>query len=159
MKAVVVYFSVSGNTRFVAEKIADELKADLCKVTDNNYKQSRLLYLRGGLAALRKKTSEIELSTPVEGYDLVIAGTPVWAGKVAPAIRTFLENKKPKESQVAFFVTLGGDKPQKTLEDMREIVQPKVPVGELGVTKPLDNKEETERQVKEWSSQIQKTLK
>ena len=34
MRTLVVYYSRTGNTKFVAEKIAEYLKADLCEVVE-----------------------------------------------------------------------------------------------------------------------------
>jgi len=34
MRKLVAYYSRTGNTRFVAEKIAEQLNADLCEVID-----------------------------------------------------------------------------------------------------------------------------
>lgn len=159
MKALVVYFSVTGNTQFVAQKIAEELGADLCEVKDKTYQKGASLFLRGGLASLRKKTSEIEVSKSADEYDFLIVGSPVWTGKVAPAIRTFLGKNNFSNKQLACFVTLGGRKPQKTLDDFKQILSPKVIVGEFAATKPLDTKEETQQKVAVWCSQIQQALK
>jgi menaquinone-dependent protoporphyrinogen IX oxidase len=36
-------------------------------------------------------------------YDLVVVGTPIWAGAVAPAIRTYLSQNKERLKRVASF--------------------------------------------------------
>jgi hypothetical protein len=41
-------------------------------------------------------------------YDLVIAGSPVWAGSLCPAVRAFLLETKPLIKEATFFCTHGG---------------------------------------------------
>ena len=140
MKSLIAYYSRSGNTKFVAEKIAEQLNADLCEVIDKKNREGKLAYLTSGRDAMREKLTEIEISKPVEDYDFVVVGSPVWAGKIAPAIRTFLVKNDFSNKQVAFFVTLGGDKPEKTLQNIKETIKPKSLVGELAISKALENK-------------------
>ena len=158
MKKLIVYYSRTGNTKFVAEKIADQLDADLCEVTDKKNRKGRLTFLTGGFASLREKLTEIEVPKPIEDYDFIIVGSPVWAGKITPAIRKFLVTNDFSDKLVAFFVTLGGDKAEKTLKNMKETIMPKLLVGELAITKALEQQEETEEQVIDWCNQIQKAL-
>ena len=140
MKSLVAYYSRSGNTKFVAEKIAEQLNADLCEGIDKKNREGKLAYLTSGRDAMREKLTEIEISKPVEDYDFVVVGSPVWAGKIAPAIRTFLVKNDFSNKQVAFFVTLGGDKPEKTMQNIKETIKPKSLVGELAISKALENK-------------------
>jgi len=55
MKALVVYYSRTGNTKFVAEKIAQELGADIEEVIDKKNRFGLINYLRAGGDALRRK--------------------------------------------------------------------------------------------------------
>jgi len=156
MKKLVVCYSLSGNTKFVAEKIARQIDADLCEVADKKHKKGKLLYLTGGFAAFRQKLTEIEASKTIEDYDLVVVGSPVWAGKITPAIRTFLAKNDFSEKQVAYFITLGGDKPEKSLKNLRKTVVPKSVVAELAIINNLDDKRKAEKQIVEWCLQLPK---
>lgn len=154
LKKLVAFYSLTGNTRFVAEKIAEQLNADLCEVTDKNHKKGKTLFLKGGYASIRQKLTEIEVTKPINDYDLVIVGSPVWAGKIAPAIRTFLATNDFSDKQVAFFVTVGGNKTKKTFENIKKTIEAKTTVKGLAITKPLDNQKETQEQVVEWCRQL-----
>ena len=156
MKTLVVYYSLSGNTRFVAEKIAEQLDADLCEVTDKKHRKGKLLYIKGGYAALRQKLTDIEVSKSIKDYDFIIVGSPVWAGRITPAIRTFLVEDDFSDKQVAYFVTLGGNKAEKTLKNIKTSVPPKTAFSELVISKALENKEDVKEQVIEWCSQLPK---
>jgi flavodoxin len=154
LKSIVVYYSLSGNTRFVAEKIAEQLEAELSEVLDKKYGRGRFVYLTGGLAAYRQKMTTIDVSKSVEDYDLTIIGSPVWAGKITPAIRTFLKRNDFSNKHVAFFVTLGGNNREKPLRNLRETVEVKSTIEGLAISAPLENRERTEAQVKEWCNQL-----
>jgi flavodoxin len=45
--------------QFVAEKIAEQLGADLCEVKDKKKREGKLTYLTAGLAAFREKLHKI----------------------------------------------------------------------------------------------------
>ena len=77
MRKLVAYYSRTGNTKFVAEKIAEQLDADLCEVVDKKNRKGKLIFLTGGFAAMREKLTEIEVTNSVEDYDLVVVGSPV----------------------------------------------------------------------------------
>lgn len=155
MKKVVAYYSRTSHTKFVSEKIAQLLGADLCEITDRKNRDGRLGFLGGGSDALREKLTDIEVSSPVEGYDLVIIGTPVWANKITPAIRKFMATNDFKEKAVALFVTLDGNKSEKALENMKAAISAKRIVGEYGFIRPMGDQEKTEQQIKTWSEEIE----
>ena len=158
MKKLVAYYSRTGNTKFVAEKIADHLDAETCEVIDKKNRKGKLVFLTGGYAALREKLTKIEVNKIIDDYDFIIVGSPVWAGKIAPAIRTFLVQNDFSDKQVAIFVTLKGDNPEKALENMNEAILPNIPIGELGITDDLKNQEEAEQQIMNWCKELKKTI-
>jgi flavodoxin len=86
---------------------------------------------------------------------LVVIGTPVWAGKITPAIRKFLVTNDFKDKMVALFVTLDGNKPEKSLENMKAAICAKRIVGEYGFIRPMGNQEKTEQQIATWSGEIE----
>lgn len=158
MRMLVVYYSRTGNTRFVAEKIAEYLDAETCEVVDKKKRKGRLGFLTSGYAATRKKLTDIEVSKPIDNYDFIIIGSPVWAGKITPAIRTFITKNDFSGEKIACFVTLDGDKPEKNLKNMKEALHPHTPLGELGITCALKNREASEQQIREWCQEIQKHM-
>ena len=156
MGTLVVYYSRTGNTRFVAEKIAESLNAETCEIVDKKKREGRLGFIKSGYEATRKKLTDIEVSKTIDNYDFVIIGTPVWAGKITPAIRTFITKNDFSGKQLACFVTLDGDNPEKPLKNLKEALSPHTPIGELGITCPLKNREESEQQIMDWCQEIQK---
>jgi flavodoxin len=95
--------------------------ADLEEVIDKRDRSGVKGYVLGGRDALKKYLTEIEpLKRDVAAYDLVVLGTPVWAGTMAPAIRTVIAENKEKFKKVAFFSTQGSEKLQKVFAAMEE---------------------------------------
>ena len=119
MKTLVAYYSRSGNTRFVAQKIAEGLNADLCEIVDKKNRNGKWGFLTGGYSAFREKQTEIEVKKSVDAYDLVIVGSPVWAGKITPAIRTFLVRENLSDKQ-RIIVRLIQKNPSITKKQMQE---------------------------------------
>ncbi len=154
MKTLVAYYSRTGHTKFISEKISQLLDAELCAITDKKNRDGRLGFIGGGSDAMREKLTDIEVSKSIEEYDLVVIGSPVWAGKIAPAIRKFIVTNDFKEKDVALFVTLDGNKPEKSLENMRSAISAKRIVSECGFTRPMKDQEKTELQIKTWCDEI-----
>jgi flavodoxin len=158
MKTLVVYFSLTGSTEFVAKIICEQLDADLCEVVDKKHKKGKLIYLKGGSASFREKLTKIEVSKSIDDYDLIIIGSPVWAGKITPAIRTFLSLNDFSQKKGAFFITLGGDKPEKSFENMRRTTGFSSVVKELAVSNMIEDKKEVEKMVIDWCEDIKKAI-
>jgi flavodoxin len=158
MKSLVVYFSLTGSTEFVAKIVAHQLNADLCEVVDKKHKNGKLIYLKGGAASFREKLTKIEVSKSIDEYDFIVVGSPVWAGKITPAIRTFLSLNDFSQKKGAFFITLGGKKPEKSFENLRKTTGFCSVVKELAVSNTIGDRGELEKMVIDWCDEIKKTL-
>jgi flavodoxin len=159
MKTIVVYYSLTGATEFAAKKIQGQLNADLCEVLDKKHKQGKLIYLKGGAASIREKLTEIEVTKSIEDYDVVVVGSPIWAGKITPAIRTFLSQNDLSNKKTAFFVTIGGDKPEKSFKNLRKTTGFVSIVKELSISNTIKDPKEVENLITNWCDDIKKTLK
>ncbi|MHB9155725.1 MAG: flavodoxin family protein [Endomicrobiales bacterium] len=105
-KILVVYYSRTGTTGRVAKDIAARLDADIEKITDLKKRSGAAGRLYAGRDAVRRSTTEIG---PVEknpaDYDLTVIGTPIWAGNMTSAVRTYLGNTKTRVKNIACFST------------------------------------------------------
>ena len=161
MTILVAYYSKTGNTKFTAEKIASFLHAELCEIRDKKNRKGIWGFINGSLDARREKITEIEASQSVENYELVIAGSPVWFGKMVPATRTFLVQNDFSSRKVAFFLTSGSSDSEKAMGNMKKSVDESVHIKEiegLAVSKALEQKEETTEQIEEWCKKLQALL-
>ena len=153
MKTLVIYYSRTGNSKFIAETFAAELGADIEEVIDLKNRQGRLNYLPAGRDAMQGKETEIAQTkrTPAD-YDFIIIGQPGWAGSPTPAIRTYLNKNDLSGKKVALFfsdVGLG-----KAVEKTKSLMPNSTFVGELALSKALESKEETKKKIAEWGNPL-----
>ena len=128
MKTAIVYYSMLGNTRCVAEKISETLNADLIPIVPQRaYPNSGFkMFFWGGKSAVMGEKPPLEpYAFDASAYDLVVLGSPVWAGTFAPPLRTFIaENRDALQGKrlAAFFCCSGG--PGKVLEKLNAFLSP-----------------------------------
>ena len=90
MASLVVYYSLEGSTKLIAD-IATALGADLLElkpVKEEINPKSFLKFFWGGRQVVLKKIPElVPYERDIGKYDLIVIGTPVWAFNYAPPIR------------------------------------------------------------------------
>ena len=150
MKSLVVYYSRTGNARYVAQIIVSQIGSDIEEVIDLKKRGGVLGFLSGGKDARNGKETEISPSTksPAD-YDLIVVGTPIWAGKPTPAILTYLKKNDLSGKKVAVFFTQGGKKPQ-GVEELKTLIPNSTFEGELVLINPSRDKVESEGKIVEW---------
>lgn len=111
MKAIVIYYSYSGNTKNIALHIAEALNADTAVIdTVKAYEGDYDTVVEQGHDEIRKgfrppiKPINVDLSQ----YDTIILGTPVWWYTFAPAVKTFIESNDLAGKTIYPFATNGG---------------------------------------------------
>ena len=126
MKTAIVYYSMSGNTKFVAEKIAERIEADVIRIEPVKAypDQGAKKFIWGGKSAVMgEKPDLLPYEFKAEQYDRIIIGTPVWASSFAPPIRTFLhENKSISEKKIAIFTCFSGGGADKAIHKMKKYI-------------------------------------
>ena len=142
MKTAIVYYSLSGNTKYAAEKMAQALGADLIPLVpkktypDSGFKK----FFWGGKSALMGEKPALELYTfQADAYDCVILGTPVWAGTIAPPLRTFIADHQItlQGKRLAVFACCSGG-PGKVMEKARKALDVDTLAAELILIDPKD---------------------
>jgi flavodoxin len=111
MKTSIIFNSYSGNTRGVAEKVHAALGGELIEVISKEYSSKITAYTLGCYRAMKGMSDPIEPKTiDVSADDIIVIGTPVWAGKATPAINAAvaaLEGCKGKKAVI--YATCGKD--------------------------------------------------
>lgn len=120
-KTLVLYYSLTGNTKMVAEEFANRLGADIEEIVcvdpyDTNF-----------IACIERCKKEREAGTvidiePVKAdlskYDVIFIGYPVWFGTYAPPIATFLANNDLSGKSIVPFCTFGSGGLESSIKDM-----------------------------------------
>ena len=129
---LVVFYSRTGTTRKVAGQIAQALGCATEELTDAKGRAGLLGAIKGGGDAFRKKLTRIGKAANDPGdCELVVIGTPVWAGSMTPAVRTYITEQKDRLPQVAFFLTTGSSGIERTFRHMEDLcgTPPKATLG------------------------------
>lgn len=155
-KTLVAYFSASGVTASVAEKVAKAADADLLEIKPS------VPYTKEDLNWMDKQSrSTIEMNDPasrpeivktmddISAYDTVIIGFPIWWYVAPTIINTFLESYDFSGKRIALFATSGGSGFGKTVEKLK----PSVDASAQFVSEKLLNRamqSDIENWLKEW---------
>ena len=124
MKSVLVYYSLSGNTDWVAKKISESIKCDLIRLKPlKEYPSSGFRkFFWGGKSAVMKEIPELsKYDFNYSKYDQIIFGTPVWASNYNPTLRTFIKDNKDKlkKMKISVFVCCSGGNANKTIDKLK----------------------------------------
>lgn len=107
-----VYYSRTGRTEALMQEIAQELGCELVKLEDGVSRSGFVGWLRSGMQAMARKIPPVqkpETKLPLSEYDLVIIGTPVWAGRCSAPVRSFLLQFGEELKEAAYVITRGSD--------------------------------------------------
>lgn len=137
-KKLVAYFSVSGVTKKLAEKIADLTGGDLFEIkpqvpytdADVNWKNPISRCNKEKIA--RKDVPISGTVSDMADYDVIYLGFPIWYWAAPNIINTFVKSYDLSGKKIMLFATSGGSDMGKTAEKLKpfmnggEIVDGKV---------------------------------
>ena len=121
-KTLVLYYSLTGNTKVVAEEIANRLGADIEEIVcvnpyDTNFQ-----------ACIQRCMQEREQGVipdiqPVKAdlsqYDIIFIGYPVWFGTYAPPVAKSLLNEDLSGKKIVPFCTFGSGGLESSIADLK----------------------------------------
>ena len=128
MKKLVAYFSASGTTKKVAERLAKAAGAELFEI------KPIIPYTSADLNWMDKKSrSSVEMNDPdsrpeiaetvpnMADYDTVFIGFPIWWYVAPHIIHTFLESYDFTGKTLVPFATSGGSGMGRTVDELRKL--------------------------------------
>lgn len=138
-KRLVVYFSASGTTKKVAEKLAVVANADIYEI------RPMVPYTKEDLNWMDKKSrSSVEMNDKsirpeivkdnlnISSYDTILLGFPIWWYVAPTIINTFLESYNFSGNRIILFATSGGSGFGNTVKELKssaanaEIIEGKI---------------------------------
>lgn len=159
MNSLVVYYSRTGKTRYVAEQIAECLDAEIEEIIDKTDRSGKFGFLKSAIEAVVEGETKIENSEySPNDYDLVLLGCPVWARKLPPAMRTYLKKFDLSDKRIALFNTNDSDENQNTFSTMKKLANNENTIDQLVVSKVSKNKEKKTKRIEEWCEEIKRKL-
>ena len=162
MKALVVYYSMGGNTEYAARIIAEQTGADMLRLEPVKAYPDKGLkkFLWGGKSAVMAEKPELQpYQFEADKYDTLIFGFPVWAGNVAPPLRTFISNSRPGAARYAAFACQGGSGAEKALKKLALCLGTESFAGTLVLEDPKDRPGgEKDRKIEEFREILKKGI-
>lgn len=116
----VVYFSKTGNTRFLAQEIARITKATLIEIrTVNPYPENyRATTRQARIEQDEDARPELQPHESLDNYDMLFIGYPNWWGTMPMAMFTLLEKNRLAGKTIMPFCTHQGSALGRSIRDM-----------------------------------------
>jgi len=106
MGVLIVYYSLTGNSKKVAETLVKILACNLVEIKDTSSRKGIIGFLKSGYEALTKKVVPIdEINIDFSSFDHVIVVCPIWAGNLPSPVRSFLKKYLSSIRKISFVFT------------------------------------------------------
>ena len=106
---LVAYYTKNEHCTKIAHEIATKLHGRVDRITDYNRYKGTIGGFIGVLDAYFEKTTRIKYEMNPEDYTAVVIVSPVWAGNLPPAVRSYTNENIGKMKNYGFI--LSDDKP------------------------------------------------
>lgn len=139
MKSIVVYFSLEGNSKYVADRIAEYVGADTLGLEPvKKYPTGNVSkFVWGGKSVVfGDKPKLLPYKFDAKDYDVIIIGTPVWAGTFAPPLKTFLREHDLSHKKVALYACCGGGSTEKCIDNLKKELKNCEIIGSFSLVDP-----------------------
>ena len=124
-KILVVYFSRSGNTKLLAQEVANYYQASLLALEAKEYPVG----VRGLYNSVVDSQQKQALISPekieLSAYDTLFIGAPIWRYSPAPPAWQFIENNNLTNKKVVLFSTFNSGFKQKYIDEFKTQVTAK----------------------------------
>lgn len=140
MKTAIVFYSMNGNVRSVAEKVAADTGADMIELIPKKAYPDKGMrkFMWGGAAVTFKAKPDLEPYTfKKDDYDMIILGSPVWAGTFTPPLRTFLDGNDLSGKKIAVIATSSGGDAGKCINALKTAAKADSLVASVSLIDPL----------------------
>lgn len=118
MKKLFIYYSYSGNGELVSQYLSQK-GYELRKVQEKKKMPKAFFFaiLSGGFrAGMKQKGKLIDYDNNVNDYDEIVIGSPIWNGRIVPAINAVLDQTDFKDKKLTFLLYAGGGEAPKTIK-------------------------------------------
>ncbi|MDV3308720.1 MAG: hypothetical protein LOY03_07875 [Cyclobacteriaceae bacterium] len=105
MKPLIVYYSHGGNNELLAYRLQKEFRCDIFEVEPIGKRTGFSIFLD---IVLERTPRIMECSLDLDQYDLFIFVAPIWAGKLAGPLKSFLVRERGHLKDYAFISFCGG---------------------------------------------------
>jgi flavodoxin len=123
-KTLVVYFSLTGTTKAIAENLASQTNADIFEIEPvqpypKDYSEAtaiaRVEQRNNARPAVKNKVANMD------SYDIIYLGYPIWYGTMPMAVFTFLSSYDLKGKKIIPFSTSGSTTLGRSIDDLKKL--------------------------------------
>lgn len=123
-KSAVIYFSATGTTKKIAQRIAEKSGSDIIEIIPKEKYKSEDLNYNSDCRANREQNDsssrpEIENTFDINEYDTIFLGYPIWWGTIPKIILTLLDNYDFSNKTIIPFCTSGSTGISGSVNDLR----------------------------------------
>ncbi len=156
-EVLVVYYSRTGKTRYLAERLAEMLGAACEAITEEKDRSGALGFVAAGMDTIRKKPTELTHSPEPEDHAVIVLGMPVWASRPPPAVNEWLGRVDLTGKTVCLFATSDGGSARGAFSRTNELL-PKPAAETRRWVRPKQDDEELETSLRDWAEKIRAHL-
>jgi len=156
-KVLVVFYSLTGNTKMIAEEISGMLDSELLELKPIKEldPESGMTYAWGGFQAtmgIKPKLEPFEIN-PLD-YDLIFLGSPVWAWRQSPPVLSFVKSYDFSGKNLALWMCAAGNG-KKAMERFKKELKNANIISDIRFREPLENNPEQAKQTaKNWARKV-----
>ena len=123
-KTLILYYSLTGNTRAGCEALQKELDASIMEIKDLRKRTGKWGFFKTAIGSLVGRHTKIEPEkVDLTGYQNIILGSPIWTGKLSMAVRTFIDRNRFDGKKVIIYTTTNAFEKEKYKEKSRKLVR------------------------------------
>ena len=121
---LILYYSLTGNTKACCEVLQKELAADIIEIKDLKNRSGKWGFFKTSIGSLFGIHTTIEPENPdMSPYPYIILGSPIWTGKLSMAIRTLIDKNSFEGKKVIIFTTTNAFEKEKYKEKSKDLVR------------------------------------
>ena len=123
-KVLILYSSLTGNTKACCEALQGELQADIMEIKDVKDRSGKWGFFKTAIGSLFGSHTKIEPENPdLSSYSSIIIGSPIWTGKLSMATRTLIDKNSFAGKKVIIFTTTNAFEKEKYKEKSKDLVR------------------------------------
>lgn len=150
-KSLIVYYSLTENTKAVAEEIQKQVNGELMRIeTVEPYPEvyDEVLDVVEAQREAGELPTIVKQDVDLSDYDSIFLGTPIWFGEPALPVEKWISENELAGKRIYPFFTSGSSSINESMERYRELLDQSTLSEGLGITS--SDRSQTSSLVKEW---------
>ena len=153
MNNLVIFYSLEGHTKFIAQKIAEKINGNILEIKPKKeYVSSGFKkYFWGGKSVVFKEKPELlPYDVNIDDYDNIFIGTPIWVGTYVPVYNTFFDKENIHDKNIYLFASHEGGGAEKFYKNIKEVIPNNKFNGKIDFNRSLKDKEDIIKDIEMW---------